>query len=141
MTSELVQPQRPQASGFTLIEVLIALAVLALGISAAIALFAAATAAHKRAINLTNASAIAEQAIADIESVLLSGVDPTTLSESNPLESIEKNYPGYRLEAKFYSLPEGPDQAVVEIIVHWTARGEPRQETFRQLVTREALIR
>lgn len=125
--------------GFTLIEVLVALGIMMIGVSVAFALFAAATAAHKRAINRTNSAAIAEQAMADLESALRAGATPEELAASQPFEALRRDYPGYEIEARFYTGPD--DVAVVEIIVRWTSQGQKRDETYRQLVTRTARIR
>ena len=48
------------AGGFTLVEILVALFVMLVGISSAFALFAAATALHKRATDQSSAAVIAE---------------------------------------------------------------------------------
>lgn len=126
-------------------EVLVALGIMMIGVSVALALFAGATAAHKRAINRTNAAAIAEQAMADIESALRAGASPDELADSQPFEGLRRDYPGYEVEARFYAgLEDGQpssDVAVVEIVVRWTAQGQKRDEVFRQLVARSMQIR
>ena len=49
--------------GFSLIEVVVALAILSLGLTSAIALFAAATAAHRTAIHRSQAADLAASAV------------------------------------------------------------------------------
>ncbi len=130
-------------AGFSLLEIIIALGILAVGISSAIALFAAATAAHKRAIDRTHAAAIAEQAFADVESALMRGVDPAEIAENPPLAEIQRNYPGYEVDVKFFAVggATAEDELLVEVTVHWKFRGKDRGEVFRQIVVRSVIIR
>ncbi len=130
-------------AGFTLLEVVVALAILTLGISAAIALFTAATAAHKRAIDRTHAAMIAEHVFADIESALERGADPLQIQEAPPLDDVRRNWPGYQVKIQFYTLdgPTAEDEILLEIRIYWNYRGESREEKFQQLVTRSARIR
>ena len=131
-------PATPRA-GFTLLEVVIALAILTLGISSALALFTAATAAHKRAIDRIHSIAIAEHAIADVESALAFGADPVELMKEPPFEEIERNWPGYAVQLEFLGV-EGEtseDEILIQITVHWRTQGRDRRQVFRQLVARE----
>ncbi|MEM7260703.1 MAG: prepilin-type N-terminal cleavage/methylation domain-containing protein [Planctomycetota bacterium] len=127
-------------AGFSLLEIIIALGILAVGIASAIALFAAATAAHKRAIDRTHAAAIAEQTFADVESALARGVTPDEIAARPPLEGIQENYPGYQVVIGFFEVsgPTADDELLVEVRVQWSFRGGDREEIFQQLVVRSA---
>ena len=129
-------------AGFSLLEIIVALGILAFGIASAIALFAAATAAHKRAIDRTHAAAIAEQAFADIESALARGVDPEAIVESPPLSEIQRNFPGYDVTVAFFAVDgsTAEDELLIEVTVNWKFRGSDRAEVFRQLIVRTVLI-
>lgn len=127
-------------AGFTLIEVLVALGVLSLGIASAIALFAAATASHKRAIHRTNAVAIGEQALADLETALATGGDPYQLMEAPPFASLQRDYPGYEVTVRFLVGIEVDDTILAEVTVTWSAGGNDRSESFQQWMTRESRI-
>lgn len=125
-------------AGFTLIEVIVALGILAVGIGTCIALFAAATAAHKRAIDRVHISAIIEHAFADVESALAQGVPPEEIQQDPPFEEIQRNWPAFEVLPAFYEVAGGgADEILLELKVTWTARGVPREEIFRQLIARE----
>lgn len=129
--------------GFSLLEVVVALAILSLGITSAISLFAAATAAHRRAIHRTHAANLAEWAFADIESALTSGADPNVLAENPPLEAIARDWPGYTIEVEFRPVAgaSGEDEILVEVLVGWLNRGREDRLEFQQIVTRRTRIR
>ena len=143
MSSEFIRPRRDhkcrsKEAGFSLIEVIVALGILAVGIGTCIALFAAATAAHKRAIDRVHISAIVEQAFADIESALAEGEDPAELEKTPPFQDIERNRPGFQVTPVFYEVPAGDgDELLLEIRIIWTARGVDREEIFSQIIARE----
>jgi prepilin-type N-terminal cleavage/methylation domain-containing protein len=130
-------------AGFSLIEVVVALAILSLGMTSAIALFAAATAAHRTAIHRSQAADLAEWALADIESALLLGADPAELVGAPPTEAILRDWPGYRVEVRIQPAagPAGEDEALVEIGIVWANRGRDQRLEFQQLVARRAQIR
>ena len=129
-------------SGFTLLEVVVALAILTMGITSAMGLFTAATAAHKRAIDRTHAAAIAEHVFADVESALERGVSPEELLLEPPLGEIQKNWPGYQVELTFFQFASGgEDEIILEVRVYWRFRGQEREEAFRQIITRSLGVR
>jgi prepilin-type N-terminal cleavage/methylation domain-containing protein len=100
--------------GFTLVEILIALGVLAFGLVAVLGLMAAATTTHKKAVDRVNAALLADSIMADIDSALTVGFDETKLPvresegeegggeeegpEAGP-EPYEEEWPGAREEA------------------------------------------
>lgn len=134
---------RGRTSGFSLIEVVVALAILALGMTSAIALFAAATAAHRTAIHQSQAADLAEWALADIESALLLGADPSELVNNPPTEAIARDWPGYRLEVSIVPAAgeAGEDEALVGVGVLWSTRGRDERLEFQQIVVRRTQIR
>ncbi len=140
-------PEHPTTNGgregFTLLEVVIALGILTVGIGSALALFTAATAAHKRAVDRVHVASIAEQAFADIESALNLGAKPEDLLEAPPFESIKENWPGYQVSLKFLVLdtPAIEDELLVLLEVSWVGvasglRDRPRGRIweFQQIV-------
>lgn len=127
--------------GFSLLEVVVALGVLTLGIASAISLYAAATAAHKRALNRMHAAAMAEYAFADLESALARGADPLALQETPPFEALRRDFPGYDLELQFLVPETGGDLLLAELTIHWMQRGQPHAELFRQFIAREVRVR
>ena len=138
-----MSPAPRRVGGFSLIEVLVALAILSLGITSAIALFAAATAAHRTAIYRSQAADLAEWALADIESALLLGADPEELVANPPTEAIARDWPGYRVEVSIRPAAgtQGEDEALVGVSVVWSTRGRDQRLEFQQIVARRTQIR
>ena len=151
MMTTTIAAASTRREGFTLLEVIVALAILTVGISSAIALFAAATAMHKRAVDRIHAAAIAEHALADIESALARGADPEALVANPPFEAIRTNWPGYEVTLGIHNVlivaegeeePEAEgDELMLELRVQWKAEGQTRSQVFRQLVAREEIFR
>jgi len=86
---------RERECGFSLIEVLVALMIFTLGATSIIALFAAASASHKRSIDRTRASMLAEEIIAQVQARYYPGTEPGELV-SSLVESIPEIIDGYR---------------------------------------------
>ncbi|MCI0651137.1 MAG: type II secretion system GspH family protein [Planctomycetes bacterium] len=128
--------------GFSLLEVVAALGILTLGIAAALSLFTGATAAHKRAIDRVHATAISEQAFADVESALLAGSTAEELEKDPPFGAIKRNWPGYDVSAIVCNVggPAGKDQLLMEVHVRWKRHGQEREQVFRQVVLRDHLL-
>ena len=116
---------------------------LTLGIASAFSLFAAATAAQKRAIDRSHAAAIAEQVLADVESALARGLSPESILEQPPLETVKENWPGYQVDLFFFAVPgelEG-DLVLLRADVYWKVRGRERRESFEQLIVAQETVR
>ena len=129
--------------GFSLLEVLVALSILTLGITSVIGLFTAATAAHRRAIHRSHASALAEWALADIESALELGTEPEKIIESPPVDVMKRDWPGYSVEVAMLPIAgeTGGDEILVEVSIVWQSRGDSSQLDFQQIVVRRSRIR
>ncbi len=133
-----VLPPKPEwdsatdQEGFTLLEVIVALGILTLGIASALGLFAAATAAQKRAIDQVNSAVIAEQAFADFESALSRGVEIDTLVKSPPFTSVEASYPGYTVRIVELRASEEQEAFWLAIEVFWKFKGRESSERFEQ---------
>ncbi len=130
-------------AGFSLLEVLVALSILTLGISSVIGLFTAATAAHRRAIHHSQASALAEWALADIESALILGMEPEKIIESPPVEVMRRDWPGYTVEVQMLPIAgeTGGDEIFVEVSILWRSRGKESRLDFQQILARRTRIR
>lgn len=141
MNTQLVNTPRysDPDSGFTLIEVMVALGVLTIGIGSAIALFTAATASHRRAIDRDHAVSIAEHVLSNIEGALHHGAEIDALIASPPLESVERRWPGYKIEIRYGLAPSNGryiDEILVEVGITWRSRGRSKSEIFRQIMVR-----
>ena len=133
----------PRSGGFSLIEVVVALAILTLGITSVIALFTAATAAHRRAIHRSQAADLAEWAIADVESALRNGRSPEEIVEAPPLDVLLRDWPGYDVEVSIVPLAgeRGDDEVIVNVEIIWRSRGVENSLRFQQIVVRRESLR
>jgi prepilin-type N-terminal cleavage/methylation domain-containing protein len=72
----------PGRGGFSLLEVLVAMVILTVGATSLIALFAAAAATHKRAVDRLHASEVAEEVLAEVRARYLPGKEPEEVEAS-----------------------------------------------------------
>lgn len=134
--------------GFTILEVLVAMSILLVGMSAILGLLSFG-AAMTRTAALKSAGAISVEAIAaDLEESLFPLVlDPATrqwsVGEPVAIERRElANYPGVTYSARAIGDPNdkrpgGPLRYRVEIEVEWTSGGRVRSKTFQTLMLRQ----
>lgn len=132
-------------SGFSLMEVLIAMAILTFGATSLIALFAAGSTTHKRAVDRTRAALVAEE--------LFSEVQARYRLESEPREILDElrtalpdQIQGYYWEIQLYrpgrglSDTAGPDESfsphelVVRIGVKWGQGVQAREEVYSTIL-------
>lgn len=136
--------------GLTLIEILVALSIFAVGVTAVIGLLTVASTTHKRAINRVSAAWMAESLFDEMDARLTSAFDladyPGVSGETRRIEqAYELNgYEGYRADiyltpiddpdAQALGLP--PQQFLCEIEIHWQLRGGANSEWFRTILGR-----
>jgi prepilin-type N-terminal cleavage/methylation domain-containing protein len=158
-------------SGFTLLEVVVALGILTVGVSAAISLFAAGTASHRRAVDKIRAIEISEMVLASLEGAIRDGATVTDLVNSPPWNPQVERWPGIAVEVRYGTISKQQardkllvnvrqgrdgdrdvsyrsissedyiDELLVEIHVRWISRGQGSEEVFRQIVPRMRSIR
>jgi len=114
--------------GFTLLEVIIALAILVLGLSAILPLFAVGTASHQRGIDQTMVSLIAPHITARLQE---------RLYELNPPDLKDQEYAGfgrvYHYDAEFSPLDRADKDRmafIVKVRVRWMVNSELHTESF-----------
>ncbi|MHC4914766.1 MAG: type IV pilus modification PilV family protein [Planctomycetota bacterium] len=125
--------------GFTLIEVLVALGILALGIGGAMAMFVAASATHRRALDDTAAAIIAETVIAEQRAAF------NRSHSEDPVPLKRAAVPGYELywvSVRPVVLARDPllgrtVHMYLEVEVHFNQQGRDRSETYRTILFRE----
>lgn len=158
IVGQRAQPR--EQGGFTLIEVLMALAIMAVGSTAAIGLFTAAVSLHKRALDQTTASLVAQSAFAEVRGALTLGFDterlervPTALAPGAGGASVlyfRKNvqdpaYPGYRYDVLLTPVggasPVDADTFHAEVRVRWKTAGPGRVSEFHSVLTRRCVSR
>ena len=90
-------PFRPR-TGVTLIEVLIAILIFSVGATSLLALFAAASATHRRGVDRTHAALIAEEILSEVQARYVGQADPASI-----VADLEKNLPE-RIDGYSWSL-------------------------------------
>jgi prepilin-type N-terminal cleavage/methylation domain-containing protein len=157
MTDASVSRRR---AGFTLVEVLVALGIMAIGITAVIGVFTMATTTHKRAIDATSAALIAQSAVAELRGALTVRFDAAALPVAGgggaapdaPAPVLawrrgahDPSFPGYSYDVLLTPLdakkPSDADVFHVEVRVKWLATGQQRGETFHTVATRRVAWR
>jgi type II secretory pathway pseudopilin PulG len=140
---------RARRAAFTIVEILVAMMILLIGMSAILGLLSFGAAMTRAAQLRTAASASVEAVVADLEETLFPITrDPTTgdWSVGEPPEITDHpvaGYPGVTYTAKAKPDPTeigGPDGALrydVTVDMHWTAGGQTRSKTFHTLLLRQ----
>lgn len=119
--------------GFTLIEILVALFVMLIGLSSAFALFAAATAMHKRATDQSMAAIMADSVFSEVESKLTSGVDISRIAR---LDAKFPKYEGYRYDLTLIPMDENEDEIYVRLAIRWSTQGKELSRVFSTILIR-----
>ncbi len=114
--------------GFSLMEILVALAVLAIGLSGIFALFGVATTTHRRALNQSNVGLLAARARAEVQARFATG-DTSSVKELSFPE-----FPGFTYDVETQSIPGPLPQFAVKVTVKWPFRGQPTTETFETVM-------
>ncbi|HEV8420114.1 MAG TPA: prepilin-type N-terminal cleavage/methylation domain-containing protein, partial [Actinomycetota bacterium] len=123
-----------RSRGFTLLEVIISLAILVLGLSAILPLFAVGTASHQRGIDQTMVSLIAPHITARLQERLYE-LNPPTLKDQAYAEFGRV----YRYDAVFEPLDRGDKDRmafIVRVTVRWMVNSEPHTESFSTILLR-----
>ncbi len=120
--------------GFTLLEVIISLAILVLGLSAILPLFAVGTASHKRGIDQTMVSLIAPHITARLQE---------RLYELNPQPLTNQEYAEvgrvYKYDATFTPLDLSDKDRmafIVRVTVRWSENASLHSESFSTILLR-----
>lgn len=128
---------RPDAAGFSLIEVLIAMLVLSVGAGSLLALFAAGASTHRRAVDRTNAALIAESVMSELRSSYQHGMDAEAVVATVKARLPEEQG-SYRYDVLLFH-PEGDEWAETElyarVTVRWRTGGSDRAESFHAVLT------
>jgi len=138
--SAFAKATHPKGSerGFTLVEILVALFVMLVGISSAFALFAAATALHKRATDQTSAAVIAESIFSQLQSELTAGVELSDIRKANLMP---KGYEGYRHDIELVPIDPYENEIYVRLVITWLKRGTGREQEFSTILLRHVPFR
>ena len=134
--------------GFTIVEVIVAMGILMLGMTAVVGLLSFGTALARTGELRTIGASVVEAVIADLEERLfpLDESNPSFPVAGLPPEEIERKVPG-RPEILYVArttpnpdqldLPGGPLEWRVDVELRWQAGGSTRKKQFSTLLLRE----
>ena len=130
-------------NGFTLLEVIVALGIFTVGVSVAISLFTAATAAHRRAVDRVRAIEVSEEVFAALEGSIRDGATITELIAQPPWQYLVDRWPGVAVDVRYGTIPKDNyiDELVVEVHVRWISTGVDAEEILRQIMARTRSFR
>lgn len=114
--------------GFSLLEILMALAVLAIGMVGVFALFGIATTNHRRATDQVGVGVVAQRALAEAQTRFAAGDTSSAKGLGFP------EYPGFRYDLDAEPLPGPLTRYAVKITVTWQFRGRPTTEVFETVL-------
>ena len=144
-----------RSSGFSLIEVLIAMFILSIGAASVLSFFAAAASTHKRSIDRTHAALVAERVFSEVRGRYLPDMTADEL-----MDELDKELPelwdGYSAEVFCFHPARGggrrklgardeekdaegdvgwlDQELFVRVIIRWRQKASARSETFHILI-------
>ncbi|MBM4040895.1 MAG: type II secretion system protein [Planctomycetes bacterium] len=133
------------AGGFTILEVLMAIGILALSITAVLFLFAMGMRSHKRALDRTRAAMLAETVINQLQAdlkVYENSTDPRDPTVAPPDKATHTDFPGFYYTATFTPLYGGTSYYRLSLLVHWGDPNSPPEaansETYETVLQRKS---
>ena len=135
-------------SGFTILEVLLAIGILALSITAVLFLFAMGMRSHRRALDRTRAAALAETVVSQLQTQLATlpphDTDGSSLrlkvGDANPSDYnlTHPDFPGYYYNATLTPVPPAGKYYRLVLTIRWGDPGAPPEaknsETFETVL-------
>lgn len=132
----LFSTRQARRSGFSLLEVLIAMLVLSVGAASILSLFAAAASTHRRAVDRTHAALVAERVLSEVRTLYTADSTPDEIL-GELKKKLPESFGGYRYEVQLLH-PQGEEWAESElfarVIVRWRQSGADRSENFQTIL-------
>jgi prepilin-type N-terminal cleavage/methylation domain-containing protein len=126
-----------RTSGFTILEVLVALAILLFGMTSILGLLTYGTALSKTAQLKTSAASAAQAVIADLEESMFPEVDGQAGEPRAIVERAVRGVEGLVYSAEARPNPDRTDEYRVDVAMSWSAQGVRREKRFTTLLYRE----
>jgi len=128
----------PRSSGgFTLVEILVALFVMLIGLSSVFALFAAATALHKRATDNSTAAILSDCIFSEVATQLTSGVQVEKIRKYN---AAFPGYEGYKYDVELVAIDmeeeQNANEFFIRLTIRWQKQGRERNQVFATIINR-----
>jgi prepilin-type N-terminal cleavage/methylation domain-containing protein len=136
-------PPRSRSAGFTIIEVLVALAILVFGMTAVIGMLTFGAALTRTALLRTSAASVTQAVVADLEETLFppAGAAGSDASEAGPPVEVKDrplpSLPDVVYSAQAQENPARPLEYRVDVEISWKAAGVRREMRFSTLLVRE----
>jgi len=132
-------------SGFTIIEVLIALAILVFGMTAVIGMLTFGAALTRTSLLRTSAASAMQAVVADLEETLFppvrTGQSGASETEAGPPEEVKDrplpSMPDVVYSARAKENPDRPLEYRVDVEMSWKAAGVRRETSFSTILVRE----
>jgi prepilin-type N-terminal cleavage/methylation domain-containing protein len=126
-----VKPQKQ--SGFTLLEVLIAMAIMIVGISSALVLFSTAASLQGETTLLHRMSDLADTLFSETAAQLKSGVDLKAIAVK---DATHPDFPRFKYSVTIIPLDDFEDELFVCADIYYLWRGEKRTYRFSTILLR-----
>jgi prepilin-type N-terminal cleavage/methylation domain-containing protein len=125
-------------SGFTILEVVLAMGILAIGSTVVLSLLTFGAALSQSAVLSTSSAAAIEAVISDLEETLFPLGPDGTLGEPVPIEDRPvPGVPGVLYSATATANPDHPIEYRVDVDVRWRSGGARRERRFQTILLRE----
>ncbi|MHC4662978.1 MAG: type IV pilus modification PilV family protein [Planctomycetota bacterium] len=122
--------------GFTLIEILVALGVLAIGVTSVFALLATGGATHRKAVSQTAAAFISESVFSELRERFDVTIEDAIDLEVADGEGKVSGYPGFTYRLELRPLDTVGDEYLAICTVKWKKAGAPVTMSFVTVVSR-----
>lgn len=125
-----MQKNHRQNSGFSLLEILIAILIFVIGSASIWSLFALAIDTHAQAVDEQMVALLAESLIAELQDVHIQKGKVLL-----PIKQAEREtFPGYRYDIQFDDLPN--DAVFITLTISYSRRGQIQEEIFHTVIHR-----
>lgn len=118
--------------GFTLVEILIAVAIFSLGMMGILAVFGAATESHRRAVDGAEAAMIASSVASEARARFRGAGSLVPV-----IDAKVEGKPRYRYDVEYVQLDDSADEVLMHIKVRWTERGRGSFLSFYTILFRK----
>ena len=122
-------------TGFTLIEILIALLVLGVGLIATMAYMPAGLVASRKAADINKAAMLARGVFAEVKAVSETSISSADALDTAGVFTAAADYPGYA-----YSVDVNPKNAAqlktITVTVQWTFKGKFQTDTYQTQIVK-----
>ncbi|MFQ5506903.1 MAG: prepilin-type N-terminal cleavage/methylation domain-containing protein [Planctomycetota bacterium] len=136
MTDAVRQSDCARRGGFTLVEMLAALVILAFGITAILGVFSGGIRTEQSSELIRQASLLAERIQEELANEDRLG-KPSEALPGPVRNRTHRDYPNLVYDLDYYSDGQASDRLIVRVTVHWLRRGEGMAEVYSFRMPRE----